>query len=109
MTIRYHVIYEAKEYVMTIGIALAKRHPLVTFFTLTYLISWLPLLFGDDPFPFGPLIAAVVNEVSTLLIARLGLTAEEAVMMVTTLSGRAPVFGSACWTTITLACFFGRG
>jgi len=45
---------------MTIGIALAKRHPLVTFFTLTYLISWLPLLFGGGNFPFGPLIATLI-------------------------------------------------
>jgi len=45
---------------MTIGIALAKRHPLVVFFTLTYLISWLPLLFGGSNFPFGPVIATLI-------------------------------------------------
>ncbi len=45
---------------MTIALALAKRHPLVAFFALTYLISWLPLLFGGSNFPFGPVIATLI-------------------------------------------------
>src|SRR5688500_2489222 len=39
---------------------IVKRHPLVTFFVLTYLLSWLPWLFGGNNFAFGPLIASLI-------------------------------------------------
>jgi uncharacterized protein len=53
--------------------ALMKRHSLVSFFTLTYLFSWLPQLFGGGLFAFGPLIAALI--VATLTGDRTGLRA----------------------------------
>lgn len=58
---------------MTSGLALAKRHALVLFFTLTYLISWMPQLFGGGLFAFGPLIASLT--VVALTGGRAGLRA----------------------------------
>lgn len=39
------------------------RHPLITFFALTYMLSWAPQVFGGDLFAFGPLIAAILTAV----------------------------------------------
>jgi hypothetical protein len=53
--------------------ALTKQHQLTAFFMLTYLLSWLPQLFGGGLFAFGPLIAALV--VVVLAGGRTGLRA----------------------------------
>lgn len=37
----------------------ARRSPLALFLALTYLLSWLPELFGGGLFPFGPLLAVL--------------------------------------------------
>jgi len=39
---------------------IAKRHPLLTFFILAYVLSWWLVPFGGGMFPFGPLLAALI-------------------------------------------------
>jgi membrane protease YdiL (CAAX protease family) len=57
-----------------------KRHPLVTFFVLAYVLSWWPWLlsaannpFGSPLFPFGPMLAALI--LTAVINGRAGLKA----------------------------------
>ena len=57
-----------------------KRHPLVTFFVLAYVLSWWPWLlsaannpFGSPLFPFGPMLAALL--LTAVINGRVGLKA----------------------------------
>jgi len=57
-----------------------KRHPLVTFFVLAYVLSWWPWLlsaannpFGSPLFPFGPMVAALI--LTAVINGRAGLKA----------------------------------
>jgi hypothetical protein len=40
-------------------LAIVRRHPLITFFVLTYALTWWALPFGDF-FAIGPLLAALI-------------------------------------------------
>ncbi len=57
-----------------------KRHPLVTFFVLAYVLSWWPWLlsaannpFGSPLFPFGPMVGALI--LTAVINGRAGLKA----------------------------------
>jgi membrane protease YdiL (CAAX protease family) len=57
-----------------------KRHPLMTFFVLAYVLSWWPWLlsaannpFGSPLFPFGPMLAALL--LTAVINGRVGLKA----------------------------------